>query len=94
MVLRIVCEIMRGDYSEVMNSYPSNRTLLPDEMSAPIVMIAYGISATIAYLTAGAYEPLIPETVAAVLLPVPMWLLAYVMIHMATGRRWVVETEK
>ena len=80
--------------AEVFDEYPSERTVLPDEMSEGLIVVAYAISAAGSYTMAGWYEPLIPETLGAAVLAFPMWLFSYIVLHYVTGRPWVVEGDQ
>ena len=77
--------------AEALKKYPSGRTLLPDEISGPLVILAYVISTVVSHTAAEWYPPLVPETIAAAALAFPGVLIGYAILHFASGRRWVVE---
>ena len=81
---------MPRDYSETFNRYPSERTMLPDETNPLLFGVALATGASVAYLVSPAL-PYVPPTATAALTSPIYTLLAYVMLHMASGRRWVVE---
>jgi len=83
----------KRDYTRVFREYPSERTFMPDESHPVMLAAALGIGSTVAYLVSPAV-PVIPTGLTAALTSPVYTVLAYIMIHMATGRRWVVECDE